>query len=291
VVSNMHGRRNYKLSIFALVLAFIILSANLAGTALAESTLSWGSRGNEVNQLQQKLTDLGYNTYGIDGIFGKNTYSAVTSFQKARGLQADGIAGPATWAALKSGSNVYVLKSGDSLNSVAAKYGTTPQEIIRLNGLTSWVLNPGTRLVIPVSTPSRGGARYGEMADWWTVASQVFTIGTTATITDLDSGLTYRVVRKGGTNHADCQPLTAADTAKMKQAYGGSWSWTRHAILVNVNGRVFAASQNGMPHGGRSIYDNNFNGHFCIHFLNSRTHGTNRVDPAHQAAVHKAAGR
>jgi LysM repeat protein len=287
----MHGRRKYKLSIFALVLAFIILSANLAGTALAEPTLSWGSRGYEVNQLQQKLTDLGYNTYGIDGIFGKNTYSAVTSFQKARGLQADGKAGPATWAALKSGSNVYILKSGDSLNSVAAKYGTTSQEIIRLNGLTSWVLNPGTHLVIPVSTTSRGDARYGEMADWWTVASEVFTIGTTATVTDLDSGLTYRVVRKGGTNHADCQPLTAADTAKMKQAYGGSWSWTRHAILVNVNGRVFAASQNGMPHGGQSIYDNNFNGHFCIHFLNSRTHGTNRVDPAHQAAVHKAAGR
>lgn len=287
----MQGRKTYKVSILVVVLAFIVLSTSLAGTALAESTLSWGSRGSEVTQLQQKLTDLGYNTYGIDGIFGNNTYNAVTRFQTARGLQVDGIVGSATWAALKSSGNVYVLKSGDSLNSVAAKYGTTPQEIIRLNGLTSWVLNPGKRLVIPVNTPSRGGARYGEMADWWTVASKVFAIGDVATVTDIDSGLSYRVVRKGGTNHADCQPLTAADTAKMKQAYGGSWSWTRHAILVNIDGRVFAASQNGMPHGGQSIYDNNFDGHFCIHFLNSRTHGTNRVDPAHQAAVHKAAGK
>lgn len=287
----MQGRKTYKLSILAVVLAGIILSTSLAGTASAESILSWGSRGYEVNQLQQKLTDLGYNTYGIDGIFGNNTYNAVTIFQKAQGLKADGIVGSETWAALKSSSNVYVLKPGDSLSSIAVKYGTTPQEIIRLNGLTSWVLNPGTRLVMPVNNPSRGGARYGEMADWWTVASKVFTIGAIATVTDIDSGLTYRVMRKGGTNHADCQPLTAADTAKMKQAYGGSWSWTRHAILVNVNGRVFAASQNGMPHGGQSIYDNNFDGHFCIHFLNSRTHGTNRVDPAHQAAVHKAAGQ
>lgn len=286
----MQGKQKYKLSILAAVLALVIISTCLVGPARAESTLSWGSRGNEVSQLQQKLTDAGYNTCGIDGIFGNNTYNAVASFQKSQGLEVDGIAGSRTWAALNNGKG-YVLKPGDNLNSIAKQYGTTPQEIMRLNGLTSWVLNPGIRLVIPKYTPSRGGERYGEMADWWTVASKVFAVGDVATITDLDSGLSYQVVRKGGTNHADCQPLTASDTAKMKQAYGGSWSWTRHAILVNVNGRVFAASQNGMPHGGQSIYNNNFEGHFCIHFLNSRTHGTNRVDPAHQAAVHKAAGQ
>jgi hypothetical protein len=47
---------------------------------------------------------------------------------------------------------------------------------------------------------------------------------------------------------------------------------------------------NGMPHGGQSIKTNNFKGHFCIHFKNSRTHAGNRLDKSHQAAVKKAAG-
>ena len=41
---------------------------------------------------------------------------------------------------------------------------------------------------------------------------------------------------------------------------------------------------NGMPHGTSTI-DNDFGGHFCIHFKNSKTHGTDRVDPDHQKCV------
>jgi len=44
-----------------------------------------------------------------------------------------------------------------------------------------------------------------------------------------------------------------------------------------------------MPHGGDSIADNNFDGHHCIHFTNSRTHGSNKVCSLHQAAIKKAA--
>ena len=46
---------------------------------------------------------------------------------------------------------------------------------------------------------------------------------------------------------------------------------------------------NCMPHGSGSITDNNFNGHHCIHFTNSRTHGSNKVCSLHQAAIKKAA--
>ena len=130
--------------------------------------------------------------------------------------------------------------------------------------------------------------RHPEKADWWTVVDKVFVRKTTAIVTDIDTGITFKVYRYGGTNHADVEPATASDASKMLQIYG-EWSWTRRAVMVNVNGRVFAGSMNGMPHGGQDIYNNNFDGHFCIHFLNSRTHGTNRVDEAHQAAVNKAA--
>ena len=136
-------------------------------------------------------------------------------------------------------------------------------------------------------TPARGSAQ--EM-DWWTSDIQkIFARGVIAQITDVETGLTWREKRFGGTNHADCQPLTAEDTAAMKKAYGGKWSWDRRAVFVTINGVNYAASINGMPHGGGSIKDNNFNGHHCIHFTNSRTHGTNKVCPLHQAAIRKAA--
>ncbi|MBR0366780.1 MAG: hypothetical protein IJH86_00110 [Clostridia bacterium] len=137
------------------------------------------------------------------------------------------------------------------------------------------------------ATPAKGTAR--EM-DWWDSNIQkLFPRGATATVTDVDTGLAWREQRRGGTNHADVQPVTAKDTAAMKEAYGGTWSWARRAIFVTIDGNNYAASMNGMPHGGGSITDNDFNGHHCIHFTNSRTHGGNRVCALHQAAIKKAA--
>ncbi|WP_028716871.1 N-acetylmuramidase domain-containing protein [Paracoccus sp. J39] len=59
-----------------------------------------GSRGNAVRHAQQRLTDLGFDTKGVDGIFGANTRAATVAFQKAAGLARDGIIGPKTWAVL-----------------------------------------------------------------------------------------------------------------------------------------------------------------------------------------------
>ncbi|WP_284143281.1 L,D-transpeptidase family protein [Metabacillus flavus] len=67
-------------------------------------TLKKGSRGDAVAELQRKLTDLGFSTGGIDGVFGSATDKAVRAFQKSKGLTADGIAGPATWNALNGSS-------------------------------------------------------------------------------------------------------------------------------------------------------------------------------------------
>ena len=75
----------------------------------------------------------------------------------------------------------------------------------------------------------------------------------------------------------------------MKKAYGGKWSWDRRAVFVTIKGVNYASPINGMPHGDDSIKDNNFDGHHCIHFTNSRTHASNKVCPLHQAAVKKAA--
>ena len=63
-------------------------------------TLKKGARGNITKLLQEKLVSLGYNTNGIDGIFGSGTEKAVTAFQKSNGLVVDGIVGKNTWRKL-----------------------------------------------------------------------------------------------------------------------------------------------------------------------------------------------
>lgn len=63
-------------------------------------TLRKGASGNITKLLQEKLVKLGYNTNGVDGIFGGGTHTAVREFQKTRGLSADGIVGQNTWRKL-----------------------------------------------------------------------------------------------------------------------------------------------------------------------------------------------
>lgn len=53
-------------------------------------------------EIQQRLTALGYDTNGIDGILGRNSIAAITRFQKDKGLpiKFPGTIGPKTLAAL-----------------------------------------------------------------------------------------------------------------------------------------------------------------------------------------------
>lgn len=54
-----------------------------------------GSKGTGVSDLQKYLREVGFNV-AVDGVFGAGTKAAVIAFQRARGIRADGIAGPAT---------------------------------------------------------------------------------------------------------------------------------------------------------------------------------------------------
>jgi len=141
-----------------------------------------------------------------------------------------------------------------------------------------------------IPEPAPHDAMHGEFLPWNEV-DKLFPKGSTAMVVDVDSGISFQVQRRGGTSHVDAQPLTAADTAAMKQAYNGHWSWRRRAVIVILpNERNIAASMAGMPHGQGAIPNNDFDGHFCIHFRDSKTHGSHKVDPAHQMMVWKASG-
>jgi N-acetylmuramoyl-L-alanine amidase len=57
-------------------------------------------RGDDIADLQQRLNALGFDAGREDGIFGKQTADALREFQRNAGVAVDGIAGPATSAAL-----------------------------------------------------------------------------------------------------------------------------------------------------------------------------------------------
>ncbi|PFA67931.1 hypothetical protein CN378_09665 [Bacillus sp. AFS015802] len=109
------------------------------------------------------------------------------------------------------------------------------------------------------------------------------------TIIDVDTGKSFKVQRRAGSKHADVQPVTEKDTKIMKTIYGGKWSWDRRAILVLVGDQLISASMNGMPHGAGAL-QNNFPGHFCVHFYGSTTHKTPTPDLAHKVMILKAGG-
>src|SRR4051794_20338814 len=78
----------------AFAVAVLLLMATVS-TAAASKSLSLGSTGSAVKQLQRKL-----HVQPVSGYFGQETQRAVKHFQRRRGLKADGIAGPATLRAL-----------------------------------------------------------------------------------------------------------------------------------------------------------------------------------------------
>ncbi len=130
---------------------------------------------------------------------------------------------------------------------------------------------------------------YGALLVWEEV-DKIFPMYATAKITDIYTGNSFNVQRREGSTHVDAQPLTAEDTAIMKKIYGGQWSWERKGIIVEVRGYRISASMNGMPHGSGKIQDNNFPGHFCIHFLGSTIH-SGGMDIQHHREILKAAGK
>lgn len=131
---------------------------------------------------------------------------------------------------------------------------------------------------------------YGRLLRWQE-ADRIFYKKCVFTVQDVETGLSFQVQRRAGRDHVDVQPLTREDTKVMKLIYGGKWSWNRRAIVVRMGEERVAASMNGMPHGGDGIPDNDFSGHFCIHFLESTTHKSAVPDVAHQMMVYKAAGQ
>ncbi|QQE75603.1 LysM peptidoglycan-binding domain-containing protein [Brevibacillus composti] len=188
----------------------------------------------------------------------------------------------------------YTVKKGDTPWTISIAHGIPRDEFLQVNKFSeSDYLQIGQTVKIPVhhipvtSTP---GEAYGEYLDWFEAAQYLMPIHAVAVVTDFETKKQFRVKRTIGAFHSDTEPLTAADAAMIKEVWGGRYSWQVRPVVVEVNGRKLAASMTSMPHSMEYIADNNFDGHFDIHFRNSLRHKDNLIDPDHQAAIKTAAG-
>ena len=73
---------------------------------IEDGTLTKGSKGDAVKQLQQRLKELGYYSASCDGNYGNQTVDAVKAFEKKNGLTVDGVADSATLKKINSSSAI-----------------------------------------------------------------------------------------------------------------------------------------------------------------------------------------
>lgn len=119
--------------------------------------LKMGSTGPQVQFLQLALIRAGFDPESIDGVFGGATRRALVNFQSKNALVPDGVAGPATHAALSPwylGSASHLIRPGDTLYRIATIYGSTVMAIETANpGLDPLNLQPGQMVTVPLSFP------------------------------------------------------------------------------------------------------------------------------------------
>jgi 3D (Asp-Asp-Asp) domain-containing protein len=147
-----------KVSLLAAVFLISLLFTSVA-SASVDYPVKFGMRGDKVQAVQTMLSEKGFYSGAIDGIFGKYTLEAVKEFQRSQGLVADGIVGYDTYQYL-SRPGAEPSRSGKALSVIATAYtayddGTTGYTY-RGNKLHKGlvavdpsVIPLGTRLYIP----------------------------------------------------------------------------------------------------------------------------------------------
>ncbi|NJR49206.1 MAG: SH3 domain-containing protein [Leptolyngbyaceae cyanobacterium CSU_1_3] len=101
------------------VAGFLVAASIMAMAQDATALILRGNRGGAVSAVQSALNSRGY-TVAVDGVFGRQTESALVAFQRDRGLSADGIVGSATASALGVASS----GSGNSTGGGGTPTGT-----------------------------------------------------------------------------------------------------------------------------------------------------------------------
>lgn len=237
-------------------------------TPTVYTNLKVGATGDAVLRLQQALSNLRY-TVTINGTYDETTRAAVLAFQKRNGLAPDGIAGVNTQTKLYTGDCV----TGDTALPDENKNGGTG------NSGASFGNGPAKSQI--------------KLQMWYTEIKPTIKSGQTVLVYEPSSGSSFRLRFFSLGRHADSEPLTAQDTAIMKAAWGGKFSWDEKPVYVLLpSGTWVLASMHCMPHLSGSIKDNDFDGHLCVHFPRTMEetirNGDTKNGVRHQKDIRKA---
>ena len=115
-------------------------------------TLRLKDSGLYVKYLQAALHRAGADAGEIDGYFGSRTARALRAFQSAAHLDADGVAGRLTRAALYpylTGSTFTVLREGDDAQSVAERFSTDADAVRTANPGIAWTAGETVTVPLP----------------------------------------------------------------------------------------------------------------------------------------------
>ena len=110
----MKNKKRFILGLITIISIALVLVLFIFRNNTVEALSKYGSRGNEVTQIQTKLKRWGYYNGAIDGVYGSKTLAAVKDFQRKNGLTVDGIAGPKTLSAMG------ITSSGNSSTSTSS---------------------------------------------------------------------------------------------------------------------------------------------------------------------------
>lgn len=124
----------------------------------ADGTLEQGERGDEVTLLQARLHELGFWLGTSDGSYGQLTRQAVMAFQKAQGLGRDGVAGPATLAALATAARPAPREPSGSHLEIDLDRQLL---LVVQDGQTRWAINTSTGSGEAYAAPGGGTAVAG----------------------------------------------------------------------------------------------------------------------------------
>ena len=113
-----------------LCFGFLLFSLLFVPNAEA-AALRQGDRGEQVQWIQERLEDLGYEVGEADGVFGEETHQALVQFQLSRGLDADGVVGAGTFYALQQRQAAVEVnrgfgRRGAQIVQMAQQYMGTP---------------------------------------------------------------------------------------------------------------------------------------------------------------------
>lgn len=186
---------------------------------------------------------------------------------------------------VKVNSKVYVVGVSGDFCRVENKSGSATGYI-----LTSCLSSKKVKASAGESGSFSSGAWKSKVVklSWSNGGSSVLKKGEYGYIYDIESGIVVHIKRMGGSSHADCEPVSRSDTAKLLKIAGGSFDWDAHAVILYAGGKFVACSINTKPHGDQTITSNGYDGQFCLHMVGSKTHESDSVSEAHQKAIEKA---